>query len=139
MHHIIYLSQATVPFEEVHLEQLLAQARAFNAQHDVTGILLYGNEQFMQLLEGEEATVRALYTHISQDPRHHDVTTYDDKPVARRSFADWRMAFQPLVPKELLHFASYLSPQQVYLERPSLSESDRQLLHLLRSLVHPAP
>lgn len=137
MHHIIYLSQATVPFEESHLEQLLLRARAFNAQHAVTGILLYGNEQFLQVLEGEEATVRMLYTHICQDPRHRDVTTYDDKPVARRSFADWCMAFQPLVPKQLLAFASYLSPLEVYLERPSLSESDRQLLHLLRSLVQP--
>lgn len=138
MHHIIYLSQATVPFEESHLERLLLRARVFNAQHDVTGILLYGNEQFLQVLEGEEATVRALYAHICRDPRHRDVTTYDDKPVPRRSFADWRMAFQPLVPKQLLAFASYLSPLEVYLERPSLSESDRQLLHLLRSLVQPA-
>lgn len=100
-------------------------------------MLLYGNEQFLQVLEGEEATVRTLYTHICRDPRHRDVTTYNDKPVARRSFADWRMAFQPLAPKQLLDFASYLSPAQVYLERPGLSESDQLLLQLLRSFVQP--
>ena len=137
MHHIIYLSEATVPFEESHLEQLLAKSRAFNAQHSVTGILLYGNEQFLQVLEGEEATVRTLYAHIRRDARHRDVTTYDDKAVSQRSFSDWRMAFQPLVPKELLSFASYLSPTEVYLQRPNLSESDRQLLQLLRSFVQP--
>jgi len=111
--------------------------RVFNAQHGVAGILLYGNEQFLQVLEGEKTTVRTLYTHICRDARHRDVTTYDDKAVPQRSFADWRMAFQPLVPKELLSFASYLSPTEVHLQRPNLSEWDQQLLQLLRSIVQP--
>jgi hypothetical protein len=137
MHHIIYLSQATVPFEETHLEQLLTQSRANNAQHGITGILLYGNEQFLQIIEGEEATVRALYAHICQDARHRDVTTYADKAITTRAFADWRMAFQPLVPRQLLDYASYLALADVHLERPGLSDSDQQLLQLLRSFVEP--
>lgn len=138
MHHIIYLSYATVPFGKPQLEWLLTQARTFNASHQVTGILLYGNEQFLQVLEGEEQTLRSLYDHIRQDPRHRDVTTFADKEIPTRAFNDWHMAFQPLAPQQLLEFASYISPAEVQLDRPNLSEADTQLLHLLRSFVQPS-
>lgn len=137
MHQIIYLSQATIPFNEAQLEYLLLQARSFNATHEVTGILLYGNEQFLQVLEGEEATVRALYAHIRRDPRHRDVTTYADKSIAGRAFTDWSMAFQPMPPRLVLDFAGYVSPVEVQLARPGLSDTDTQLLRLLRSFVLP--
>lgn len=137
MHHIIYLSQATVPFTEASLRQLLGQARSYNSTHQLTGVLLYGSDQFFQVLEGEEATVRALYAHICQDPRHRNVTTYADKAIAKRAFADWSMRFQALPPQQFLEFASYLHPQQLQVERANLSQADTLLLQLLRSFVLP--
>lgn len=44
LHHIIYLSRATVGFNDQQLQALLGQARARNQALDVTGILLYGQE-----------------------------------------------------------------------------------------------
>ncbi|RZK28907.1 MAG: BLUF domain-containing protein [Hymenobacter sp.] len=137
MHHLIYLSQATVPFEAPQLEQLLAQARAFNAAHELTGILLYGNDQFFQVLEGEAGAVRRLYERIGQDPRHRNVTTYADKAIAARAFPDWHMAYQALPPQEFLEFAGYVAPSSLQLERPGLSIADAQLLQLLRTFVLP--
>ncbi|NML65146.1 BLUF domain-containing protein [Hymenobacter sp. RP-2-7] len=137
MHHIIYLSQATIPFNEAQLQHLLTQARDFNQMHQVTGMLLYGNDQFFQVLEGEKATVQLLYAHISQDPRHRDVITYADKAIPKRAFMDWSMAFQALPPQQLIEFAGYISPAEVQLERTNLGQADTLLLQLLRSFVLP--
>jgi len=137
MHHLIYLSQATVPFDGPQLEHLLGQARRFNAAHGLTGILLYGNEQFFQVLEGDEPTIRSLYHRICQDPRHRNVTTYADKAIAVRSFPDWQMAYQALPPQQFLEFAGYVSPSSLQLERTGLSVADTQLLQLLRTFVLP--
>jgi hypothetical protein len=137
MHHLIYLSQATVPFDESQLAYLLAKAREFNTRHRLTGILLYGNDQFFQVLEGEAATVHGLYDRICQDPRHRNVTTYADKAITGRSFADWHMAYQALPPQQFLEFAGYVSPGALQLERTGLSVADTQLLQLLRTFVLP--
>lgn len=138
MHHLIYLSQATIPFNEDQLERLLVQARQFNQEHELTGILLYGNGQFLQVLEGDKATVHSLYARICEDPRHRDVTTYADKAIATRAFSDWRMAYQALPPEQFLEFAAYVSPRELQVERSGLSVSDTQLLQLLRTFVLPA-
>ena len=138
IHHLIYLSQATISFDEAQLAYLLAQARQFNAEHGLTGILLYGNDQFFQVLEGEADMVHRLYARICQDPRHRNVTTYADKPIAARAFADWTMAYQSLPPAQFIEFAGYVSPGELQLARSGLSVADTQLLQLLRTFVLPS-
>ena len=137
MHQLIYFSQATASLDGAHLEQLLAQARQFNAAHGLTGILLYGDNQFLQVLEGDAATIHSLYARIRQDPRHHHVVTYADGPIAARAFSDWHMAYHPLVPEQFLEFAGYISPTELHAERPGLSPADTQLFQLLRAFLLP--
>ena len=93
MYHLIYRSQATAPLEPAQLTQLRDQARAFNQRHDLTGLLLYSpDHEFLQVLEGEEDAVRALYhQHIAHDPRHRDCFVLSEGPWLHRSFPDWRM------------------------------------------------
>lgn len=135
MHQLIYGSHAAVPFEAHHLEWLLSQARTFNEAHGITGLLLYGNEQFLQVLEGEQEAVHGLYARIQRDPRHHSIITYADKAIAQRAFADWHMAFQVLPPQQFLQVAGYLLPAEVQFDRPALSSADQQLLHVLRAFL----
>lgn len=138
MYHIIYLSQAATTVTDELLQELLQQARTFNAAHDITGILLYGNGQFLQLLEGEQAVLELLYARIRQDARHRDVTTYASKEVAMRAFPEWSMAYQAFNPQQFVEFAGLISPAELQLERPGLLQADQHLLALLRSFVLPA-
>ncbi|RZK30342.1 MAG: BLUF domain-containing protein [Hymenobacter sp.] len=137
MHHIIYLSRATTPFTNEQLQDLLEEARLHNAANELTGILLYGNDQFLQVLEGERGRVQTIYEHIVQDPRHHNVTLFADKQINARAFADWSMAYHPVDPAQFLEFTNYVSPQDVQLEHPNLTQADVQLLQLLRTFVLP--
>lgn len=137
MHRLIYLSQAVSPLSDDHLLQLLERARHFNKAHAITGILLYGSHKFMQVLEGDEATVHALYARIRLDQRHRNVQLYRDQPCAQRTFGQWQMAFHPMSPQHVLEFASYVRPESLQLEQPGLGTADIQLLQLLRMLVLP--
>ena len=96
MFHIIYVSYAVTPFSQPELEDLLAKARKHNLEVGITGILFYRNGNFLQVMEGEEAAVKALYASIRRDTRHRAVTTLFEEPIAAREFADWSMAFRDL-------------------------------------------
>ncbi|HEX5803864.1 MAG TPA: BLUF domain-containing protein [Azospira sp.] len=91
---IVYVSAATHPMSDAELEALLHKAREHNACHGISGLLLYGDGNFMQLLEGPPDEVAALYGRIQRDPRHHMVTTVLEEPDLPREFADWSMAYR---------------------------------------------
>lgn len=137
MHHIIYLSWATTPFSDTQLQELLAVSRTRNALLGVTGILFYGNERFMQVLEGEEAAVRDLYARIQRDPHHDNILTYIDKPIANRAFARWSMAFEPVAPQHFERLAGYLGPPTTPIDTTGLSYSEQHIYDMLRSFVEP--
>ncbi|MDA0269333.1 MAG: BLUF domain-containing protein, partial [Cyanobacteria bacterium] len=68
--HLIYSSAATRPFQDDELVELLAHSRAKNARCGITGMLLYDNGSFFQILEGSSEAVDQLYQSIAQDERH---------------------------------------------------------------------
>ena len=93
LYQLAYVSSATALFRTADLVSMLEQARELNARDDLTGLLLYRDGAFIQVLEGERERVHAAYERISADPRHTRVTTLIDAPAARREFPDWRMGF----------------------------------------------
>ncbi len=97
MHFLIYVSIAVQPFTAEELVSCLKLWRANNEQAALTGMLLYKEGNFLQVLEGEESAVRALFEdRISRDPRHHKVTILLEGDAAEREFSDWSMGFQNL-------------------------------------------
>lgn len=93
---LIYGSTATAPFSEAELTTLLAKSRKNNEALGVTGMLLYRNSNFLQVLEGEEQAVRALYAKIAKDPRHHSTVIIRTYEVEAREFGEWKMGFTNL-------------------------------------------
>ncbi len=91
---LMYRSRDLIPAEgrKVELAALFSAARSQNKQREVTGALLLSEDLFVQVLEGEEATVRALFARIECDPRHDSVALLDAGPVHERVFARWSMA-----------------------------------------------
>ena len=65
--------------------------RRHNSHHRISGLLLHAHGQLMQLLEGPETPIRALYARIERDPRHCAVVLVSAGPVAGREFPDWVM------------------------------------------------
>lgn len=78
------------------LKRILEVSRRNNARLQISGMLLYKEGLFFQVLEGDESPVRQLFTLISMDRRHHSIVMVDEGPIAARSFSDWSMGFRNL-------------------------------------------
>jgi hypothetical protein len=89
-----YVSRAAKALTQESLLSLLQQCLANNEASGVTGMLLYGNDTFLQVLEGEEAVLDALIPKIQDDPRHSKVHFLYRKPIEQRQYLDWSMGFK---------------------------------------------
>ncbi|MET0282671.1 MAG: BLUF domain-containing protein [Steroidobacteraceae bacterium] len=91
--HCIYTSKAVASFEEHSIPALLEISRRNNSRRAITGMLLYTERNFFQVLEGAELDVTSAFDRIARDPRHSRVTTIIREPIFERAFADWTMGF----------------------------------------------
>ena len=98
--HCIYASTAEATFKESDIPALLTRARTGNAERGITGVLLYIEGSFFQVLEGDAAAVDDVYSRIRRDPRHTRITVIIREPIAARDFSEWTMGFCTLDPLE---------------------------------------
>src|SRR5574343_1452728 len=98
---LVYVSSATSLFSKAELLELLTQSRIKNSALGITGMLLYKDGNFMQMLEGEDKAVRQLFETIRNDPRHHDSIVLIEEPAETAYFPDWSMGFRDLSDKSL--------------------------------------
>ena len=88
MFSIVYVSSAVQPFSQSELIALLESCRKNNAAAGVTGMLLYKEGSFMQVLEGEQTNVQQVFAKIARDPRHAGVSVLLKQNLAARDFDD---------------------------------------------------
>lgn len=96
LYHIVYVSSASHLFSKQELLDLLEKAREKNHRLGITGLLLYRDGDFIQLLEGEKDAVETLFATISTDPRHSQTMVLLEEPTDQRLFDDWSMGFRDL-------------------------------------------
>jgi Sensors of blue-light using FAD len=90
---LIYSSEATPGLETDGLEEMLAESRVRNRAHGITGVLVFVEGAFLQILEGEKADVLDLMERIGRDPRHRGIKVFYEEDVAERAFPSWSMAY----------------------------------------------
>lgn len=93
---LIYVSSATRAMGMDDLAALLRTSRRNNGRLEITGLLLYREGAFLQVLEGHAQDVDLIYERIRADDRHTDVTTLLRAPVEKRDFPGWAMGFRGL-------------------------------------------
>jgi hypothetical protein len=98
---LIYSSDSSIPMQADDLEDLLEQARERNARRGITGALVYVDGVFLQILEGEAATIKALMAKIAIDLRHEAVTVLQEGEVPAPRFSDWTMAYVGATPEQV--------------------------------------
>jgi hypothetical protein len=90
---IAYVSSATRRLSEAELEDLLLQARTFNREIEVTGVLLHHDGSFFQYFEGPDDAVAQVYERIRQSRLHHTIFELCRGPITQCAFANWQMGF----------------------------------------------
>lgn len=91
---LIYASQP-FGFDDAMLNGILVSARRNNPRDDITGCLICRQDLYLQLLEGPDAAIGALFARIAVDDRHLEVQCLSRATVSERMFPDWAMRDDP--------------------------------------------
>jgi hypothetical protein len=94
MRQLLYVSNTAQHVGVGELDDILTASRHNNALMGITGLLLFIDGGFLQMLEGEERAVRELYGRIAADPRHINPQLMLDREVPVRAFPEWSMGFE---------------------------------------------
>ncbi|AFY00436.1 BLUF domain-containing protein [Bdellovibrio bacteriovorus] len=91
--HLVYFSKAAEDLSYTDIREILEVSRRNNARLGITGLLIFRDGYFVQLLEGEEAPVRKVLDAIREDDRNYSVKVLIETIGEERLFPDWSMAF----------------------------------------------
>ena len=73
--------------------QIVAQARARNAERGITGLLVFDGLHFCQHIEGPPEALRPLMERIRLDARHSDVQVLYEGPRDERRYHRFDLGF----------------------------------------------
>ena len=93
MHRIIYLSSSVDYLNGKKIEFLLTQSRKKNLEKEITGVLLYIEGDFLQVIEGPKIATIDLFESIKKDNRHTGIITIVNTKINKRYFPKWNMGF----------------------------------------------
>lgn len=147
IYHLVYVSEASAPLSVEELQGLLRQARAYNQDHRITGLLFHSKGQpatssygtFLQVLEGEETAVRKVLARVSRDPRNTNVQVLIEGPVQQRMFPDWAMGFMAVIPSDMENLTGYINPSEARFLLPRARAISPELHQLMQSMLAEYP
>jgi hypothetical protein len=93
LHRLIYVSAARDEVTPEGLDSILAAARRNNQPLAVTGLLLFHDGSFFQILEGPKDAVLSIFSMIEKDHRHSRVTVLQSQGANHRAFPSWSMGY----------------------------------------------
>jgi phosphatidylserine/phosphatidylglycerophosphate/cardiolipin synthase-like enzyme len=135
----VYTSTATRNLTDDDLAELLRQCVRNNDRTGLTGLLLHRDGRFMQVLEGPDDAVQAVFAAIAADERHTDVRLLLDEQIPARQFPGWSMGFRAVddaTVRELHGYDDFLDKPASAAARPDAPSRARWLLEWFRT--HPA-
>lgn len=96
MKYLIYVSSATSLFTAEDLKNLLLKSRENNHKAGITGLLLFSEGNFIQVIEGNAEAIDRLYAKIKSDVRHDGFLILNEGVTSERNFPEWTMGFKQI-------------------------------------------
>lgn len=100
IYRLIYTSKAAPYLTDADFRTIAMFSSISNKRQNISGLLLHNNGLIMQVLEGSENGVKALFTKIKRDKRHHDVKVELSAEFENPYFQNWSMGFRPIESSE---------------------------------------
>lgn len=97
MKRVIYVSKTDYRMTDDELDALLLHVWQRNKIEGISGLLVYKAQSFLQVIEGQDASVDRVVERVLQDPRHHDITILSNCTAGgpdQRVFPGWCMGFR---------------------------------------------
>ncbi|WP_372645401.1 BLUF domain-containing protein [Ancylomarina sp.] len=131
--HIVYLSYSVKELSESELNSLLATIRRKNEVQNITGLLLYNDEAFIQVIEGNRETIHQIFDLISKDSRHSNIVKLLEEPITKRAFPDWSMGFRKIDKEQNLQLPGFSDFMHTDKSTVSMKGITKEVMHLLNS------
>lgn len=93
MQYLIYISTSVNLLTDEQLNDILLVSRKNNLERNITGVLLYSEGTFIQVLEGEAEYIDEIYAKIQSDPRHKNIIRIAYANLPQRNYPQWSMGF----------------------------------------------
>jgi len=112
MHYLIYSSMASPEIQESDLKDIIEVAEKNNRDDEITGMLIFHDGTFIQMLEGAKEKVIASFEKIRDDHRHSAVIKLFEGETDKRHFPDWKMALEVVHPEDFEKIRAYKSIEE---------------------------
>lgn len=99
--YIAYVSASTKPLCAAEIDALLLDARNFNLEAGVTGVLLCQKNTFFQFFEGSPESVAKVYDRIKNAKQHTCIIELANEYSKKPYFTSWTMGFCYLPKSEM--------------------------------------
>lgn len=93
---LTYVSIRNASCTEAEIQKILSSCKKNNVGLDITGVLLYSDSKFIQMVEGNGKTIGDLYEKIKLDSRHSSVYMISYGPIKERTFPSWHMGVRKI-------------------------------------------
>lgn len=91
---IIYTSQSIDKITYQQIEAINHSSVAHNQQYNITGLLLYTDKKFIQIIEGKEKNIDYLFfDRIKNSNFHHSIEIVSESPIIEKRFSSWSMNY----------------------------------------------
>ncbi len=100
--HLVYASAAAQKIDKGIITSILKVSVTHNYSSNITGMLLYAEGSFIQLLEGPRQEVQSLYEDIKKDSRHTNIVLLYEEEITTRYFGEWSMGLADVKLRDLI-------------------------------------
>ena len=130
---LVYVSNRKSNCTREEIDHILASCEKNNPSLNVTGILLYSDSKFIQLVECEARTLMNLYDKIKMDERHSNPMMISYGPIKEKSFLSWHMGTKN-ISKNVVEYSSKITAEDQVIFSKILNggeENGQKVLNLL--------
>ncbi len=128
---LIYSSSLKPHVDHTEIKKIHEVAEEQNRKLRVTGMLIFGNENFLQAIEGDRDVINSLYDKIFHDPRHHQLIIRSYQEINDRKFNRFAMKLI-LLTQANAQFVLQFSTSELFNPSEMTSESALKMMLALR-------
>ncbi len=92
-HTISYVSTCDKNLKDIDIHNLLNFVKEHNNNNNITGILMYSEGNFFQIIEGEKKTIIDLFEKIKLDSRHYNIIKIFSRESSNKAFSEYDSSF----------------------------------------------
>jgi len=131
---LTYLSNPVTPFTDADFDDIEIKSILANNARDVTGLLIMNENRILQILEGREDAVGALYAKIEADSRHTVTKMVSAVEDEERMLLTWSMVVRRVTgtPPDILE--QYVRLYDELLQSESQTEITIDHIELFKSI-----